>query len=123
MNEQKNVPIPDPSTLTTEALRRDISALRETLEARMDGREHVVDEKFKGVATQIQLLIATTSASINSQISDLKERLDRGDGKIVGQAYKDSSGDRTGAFVFAIIGALLGLSSLIFSIIIFATRQ
>lgn len=123
MSGPENIPVPDPSFLTTEALRRDIAALRDTLDARMFGREQVVDEKFRGVATQIQLLIATTSASNNAQISDLKERLDRGDGKIVGQAYKDSSGDRTGAFIFAIIGALLGLSSLVFSIIVFATRH
>lgn len=118
-----NIPIPDPSVLTTEALRRDISAVRETMEAKIFGREAVVDERFRGLDDKIALVVQMGSKELEAKLGALEARLDRGDGKIIGQAYKESSGDRLGSFVFAVIGALLGVSSLIFSIIVFATRH
>jgi hypothetical protein len=38
-----NVPIPDPSLLTTEQLRRELSALRDTLETRLNGMDKASD--------------------------------------------------------------------------------
>src|SRR5580704_1117553 len=60
------VPIPDPTTLTTDQLRREITALRELTEARFEGMEAeqktiiqsvsqlgaLHEQKFEGVKTQ-----------------------------------------------------------------------
>jgi len=52
-------PVPDPTELTTKALTREIANSRELLEAKLEGigkagdlRHQLVEEKFRGIATQ-----------------------------------------------------------------------
>jgi hypothetical protein len=40
---ESNIPVPDPSLLTTEQLRRELSALKEVLETRISGLENLVE--------------------------------------------------------------------------------
>jgi hypothetical protein len=54
-------PIPDPTTLTTEQLRRELSALREVLQARLDGMDkatRLLSETVTRTPTEIQTQIA-----------------------------------------------------------------
>lgn len=52
MVEKDTRPIPDPTALTTDQLRREIGALRELVEARSDGDRKLNDERFLGIETQ-----------------------------------------------------------------------
>ena len=47
--QQGSTPVPDPTTLTTEQLRRELASLRETLEARMSGADRVVNMLKEGL--------------------------------------------------------------------------
>lgn len=47
-----NTPVPDPTSLTTDQLRREIMALRELQESRMDGERRLNEERFHGIETQ-----------------------------------------------------------------------
>jgi hypothetical protein len=49
-------PRPDPTVLTTQAVRRDISALREVLEAEIEGQEKVFEGRFVAMDKAIELL-------------------------------------------------------------------
>lgn len=105
-------PVPDPTALTTEASRRDINALREVLESERAGDMRYLEEKFRGLDDKIQLIVQLGNRGVETKIDSVEARLDRGDGKIVGQAYKDTGGQQTIAFVFAIIMAVIALASL-----------
>jgi hypothetical protein len=50
------VPVPDPTTLTNALVAQAIKALREALEARMDGDRDLYEEKFTGVGARFQEL-------------------------------------------------------------------
>jgi cation transport regulator ChaB len=65
---------------------------------------------------QITILIATNNKATDDKIEDLKARLDRGDGKIVGAAYKENQGDRVGQLIFSVIGAITGIAGLIIAL-------
>ena len=52
MESTKSTPVPDPTSLTTDQLRREIMSLRETIEARMEGDRKLNDERFRGIETQ-----------------------------------------------------------------------
>jgi len=58
-------PIPDPTTLTTEQLRRELSALREILTARLDGMDRAT--------TLLDETVNRTPTAIQTAISHLKE--------------------------------------------------
>jgi hypothetical protein len=45
-------PVPDPTSLTTEALRRDIGSLKDLLESKIDGHKQLNEERFKGIEQQ-----------------------------------------------------------------------
>jgi hypothetical protein len=45
------VPVPDPTSLTTDQLRRELAALRELLEARLDGMDHATEVARQAAAT------------------------------------------------------------------------
>jgi len=60
-----SVPVPDPTTLTTEALRRDISALRELLESRMIG----IEQAF----TRLRVDLDKVPPTIDREVHNLKE--------------------------------------------------
>lgn len=47
----QNIPIPDPSTLTTEQLRRELASLREILETRLAGMDRATDLQAEGLAS------------------------------------------------------------------------
>lgn len=42
-------PVPDPTVLTTDALRRDIGALKDLLTTRMDGMDGLSNERYENV--------------------------------------------------------------------------
>jgi hypothetical protein len=48
-------PDPDPTTLTTDALHREVQALRREFEAIIELKEETTKEKFKGIETQFAL--------------------------------------------------------------------
>jgi hypothetical protein len=54
--QQGSVPVPDPTVLTTENLRREILGLRELLETKLDGIVAVQREKFLKVDQQFELV-------------------------------------------------------------------
>ena len=115
--ERVTVPIPDPTILTTEQLRRELANLRELLESKLEGSITVHDEKFRGVEARFMAgetalaaallsqkdlgaahIQATTEAAgkaeatftkqvdaLGIRISEIKERLDRGEGSTGGQ--------------------------------------
>lgn len=62
-------PVPDPTTLTTQALHRDIGAARELLEERINGLTQLTDERLSSVGKRLEWdeLIA----------SSFKERIDK----------------------------------------------
>lgn len=62
---------PDPTVLTTEQLVRELTHVQETLEARMDGQEALVDERFVNVAVRFALV----ETSRVEQKQDTKESL------------------------------------------------
>lgn len=49
-----SVPVPDPTLLTTEALRRDIGALRELMEARLAAIAKLEDERIKALELRME---------------------------------------------------------------------
>lgn len=63
-------PIPDPTSLTTEQLRRELSALREILTARLDGMDRataLLDETVNRTPTEIQTQIAHLKELLESR--------------------------------------------------------
>jgi len=54
--QQGSVPVPDPTLLTTENLRREILGLRELLENKLDGAMAVQNERFLKVDLQFELV-------------------------------------------------------------------
>jgi hypothetical protein len=60
-----NIPIPDPSLLTTEQLRRELSALRDSIETRLDGMDKATD--------MINVQINRTPAEIEKAIHQLSD--------------------------------------------------
>lgn len=49
-------PVPDPTSLTTEQLHREISSVRELIEARFDSVDKLLTEKFYGVGQKFDLV-------------------------------------------------------------------
>src|SRR6185437_13512206 len=67
-------PVPDPTTLTTEQLRRELSALREILTARLDGMDRatlLLSETVNRTPTQIQTEIAHVRERMQETLSGL----------------------------------------------------
>lgn len=183
---------PDPSTLTTDALHREIGALTELMDAHLNRlaasliveKEHaeavlllkdeIAAERFRSIDTQFQLrdtaadklavadqkalaaalqaqkeaasatyenllstiaksegqftklidgiaqLISSSNENISGQISDLKGRLDRGDGRGVGQSEtRTDSRLNTGASLATIMAVFAFLSLIIAAFAIF----
>jgi hypothetical protein len=193
-------PVPDPTTLTTEQLRRELSALREILTARLDGMDRATtllsetvnrtptviqteikhlrelsEEKFASVALQFQerdvrtaqasgaaddalkaalqaakelvgaqgdaaaaaavktetsftkqidqiaTIISTLEKAMDARITELKERIDRGEGSASGASERRSETRLNQGQILGIIIALIAATGLVVSIII-ATR-
>jgi hypothetical protein len=49
-------PVPDPTVLTTQALYREVSALQELIEQRIEGATAVIDQQFYKVEQQFELV-------------------------------------------------------------------
>jgi len=49
---EKSTPVPDPTSLTTDQLRREITSVRELIESRTDGDRKLNNERFRGIETQ-----------------------------------------------------------------------
>jgi hypothetical protein len=70
-------PIPDPTTLTTEQLRRELSALREILTARLDGMDRatvLLDETVNRTPTIIQTEISHVRELMNEKFAAVEQR-------------------------------------------------
>lgn len=115
MNERENIPIPDPSSLTIVAVDREIRHLRELYEQRISHTRELYEQKFATVQIQIEaerravtLALAAVTASDQTKevrIAEMKERLDRGDGKGVGVSS-------AWAVVLAVVGVLIAVGSI-----------
>ena len=75
MSEQQDWrPRPDPTVLTTEQLRRELSSLREIIEARLDGSDRatkLLSETVNRTPTQIQTEIAHLRELMHEQLGSL----------------------------------------------------
>jgi hypothetical protein len=49
-------PVPDPTVLTTEALMREIGALRELMTTLLAGEQRITEEKFRSIDTQFEMV-------------------------------------------------------------------
>ena len=128
-----NIPVPDPTTLTTAQLYREIHTLRELIEKSLNSADSLSLEKFAGRDLALTAALAAASAAvakseafttkqieaIGIRIEDLKERLDRGDGSVLGRNFGRTMGDRAANFIFAIIGAITGIAGLIIALTVF----
>lgn len=76
-------PIPDPTTLTTEQLRRELSALREVLTARLDGMDRATE--------LLDETVNRTPTIIQTEISHLRELMNEKLGSLGGQATEKFS--------------------------------
>jgi hypothetical protein len=190
-SQRQNIPIPDPTVLTTEALRREIDHLRELLEAQLSDiaqevsefkRNHeekhrdVVEaavrhldelcaEKFAGVQRQfderdvrteqafkasteavtaalaaakeavgkselattkqidsIQLVITTAQTATNASIQDIKDRVIRAEGSLVGEEKKSSGLGQAASLGLAAVGVLVSIVSVV-AVILVATGR
>ena len=68
------VPVPDPTSLTTEQLRREVSALREILTARLDGMDRataLLSETVNRTPTQIQTEISHVRELMTEKLTSL----------------------------------------------------
>lgn len=72
---QMSVPTPDPTLLTTENLRREISGLRELLEGRIDGRAHTVNTRLDAMDKALALF-QTIADRLPQQMDTRVEHLD-----------------------------------------------
>lgn len=73
-------PVPDPTVLTTEALQREIKALKELLEMRVIGVTALSNEKFRSVDQQLDLVErqrveqkSDTKAAVDAALTAQKE--------------------------------------------------
>jgi len=70
-----STPVPDPTVLTTAALTREIYALREILEMRIDGQQKVFEARLAGMDTAIELLQNISDrlpVSMDNKVSNLR---------------------------------------------------
>jgi hypothetical protein len=70
------VPNPDPTVRTVEQVARDISALRDFLEAKQNGTREVIETRIGGMDKAIELLQAATNripAHIKDEVTQLRE--------------------------------------------------
>jgi len=70
-----STPIPDPTALTTAALNREIYALREILEMRIDGQQKVFEARLAGMDKAIELLQNIADrlpVSMDSKVANLR---------------------------------------------------
>jgi len=76
-------PVPDPTTLTTEQLRRELSGLREILTARLDGMDRAT--------TLLDETVNRTPTIIQTEISHVRELMTEKLGSLGGQAEEKFS--------------------------------
>jgi DNA-directed RNA polymerase len=65
-------PVPDPTTLTTEALMREVAALKELITVQIDAQAALTDERFDRIST----CIANIEQQRIEQKRDVKEAVD-----------------------------------------------
>lgn len=77
---EPHTPVPDPSSLTTEQLQREIANLKDWVQSRITGMNDIIEERFKSVTTQLQLLEkqrveqkADTEKAVQAALSAAKE--------------------------------------------------
>jgi hypothetical protein len=72
-------PVPDPTALTTDQLRRELAGLREILETRLDGMDKatgVLDETVNRTPTVIQSAVAAFHAVYDERFSSANQQID-----------------------------------------------
>lgn len=169
-------PDPDPTTLTTDALHREVAAIEELFDAKLKTLTETTAEKFRGIEIQfalrdtaaeklaaadqkaisaalqaqkedaaarnesnaaaiakseagftkqidgIGILINTMTRSFDDKLTDLKSRLDRGDGRTVGTSDQRTDSRSNVGMVVGIVGAGMAALSIIAAIVINAFR-
>jgi hypothetical protein len=83
------VPRPDPTTLTTAQLMREMSSLRELLEVKLDGEAQALKVRLDGMDIATRLLSETvnrTPTQIQVEISHVRELIQEKLGSLGGQA-------------------------------------
>lgn len=74
-DEQKSsIPVPDPTLLTTELLRRELLGLRELVEAKLSTLREVHEEKFESVRRQFTNDKIALDAALQAQKEQANER-------------------------------------------------
>jgi hypothetical protein len=73
-------PVPDPTVLTTDQLRRELGMLRELIEARIEGDDKFVAERFAGIQKQFEerdirtkLQVDAASTAVSAALQAQKE--------------------------------------------------
>jgi hypothetical protein len=56
MAQDDRRPVPDPTVLTTQALYREVSALQELIEQRIEGQREIINQQFYKVEQQFELV-------------------------------------------------------------------
>ena len=72
MDAKDSKPNPDPSLLTTEQLLRELSSLKATIDAGMDGLRAFTDERFRGISVQI----SERDATVQKDAQNVKAAVD-----------------------------------------------
>ncbi len=126
-------PVPDPTKLTTDQLRRELAALREIIETRLDGMDRAIGLQFteRDVRTaaakaeasftkqidQIGAIIQTQEKAMDGRITELKERIDRGEDSSAGAAVSRTERRLDAGQVLttlSVLAAVIGLLILAF---------
>ena len=120
-------PNPDPTRLTISAMRRDISSLRELLEAKLQGHIETADTRIHALdvaigkadtdrARQLEaqsVLIQTLTAGLETRLGDVKERLTKlestGLGKESAIEGRQTSSRDNVATIGMVVAALIGV--------------
>jgi uncharacterized protein involved in exopolysaccharide biosynthesis len=69
-----SIPIPDPSALTTEAVKLAKEQLTEILDIRLAGHKELVEEKFKGVGTEFTMRDIALAAAFKAAEAAVKQQ-------------------------------------------------
>ena len=68
-----NVPVPDPTILTTQALQREIAASRELIEIKVEAARHALEVRITGIDKAIGLMDTRADLLINKSLHEVKQ--------------------------------------------------
>jgi tetrahydromethanopterin S-methyltransferase subunit G len=86
--EDDHKPVPDPTVLTTQALLREIAALKELVLARLDGLDRLFEEKFETLEASRLEQKKDTQDAINAALTAQKDAVTKSEAA-VGKQLED----------------------------------